>query len=84
MPNRPCGEGRSAPRPRTFGIRQRTVQRHQLRHPVRQGLDRWRLAHQGLLRVVLIALALASADDTLGVGKLWAKLPFVRNSDWLR
>ncbi|WP_405927385.1 hypothetical protein [Streptomyces sp. NBC_00035] len=34
--------------------------------------------------VVLIALALASAGDTLGVGKLWAKLPFVRTNGWLR
>ncbi len=29
--------------------------------------------------VVLIALALAAAGDTLGVGKLWAKLPVVRD-----
>ncbi|MFF1680097.1 hypothetical protein ACFVYG_29165 [Streptomyces sp. NPDC058256] len=34
--------------------------------------------------VVLIALALAAAGDTWGVGKLWAKLPFVRNNGWLR
>ncbi|WP_406335072.1 hypothetical protein [Streptomyces sp. NBC_00203] len=34
--------------------------------------------------VVLIALALVAAGDTLGVGKLWAKLPFVRNHGWLR
>ncbi|MFF4351226.1 hypothetical protein [Streptomyces sp. NPDC001530] len=34
--------------------------------------------------VVLIALALTSAGDTLGVGKLWAKLPFVRTNGWLR
>ncbi|WP_405887228.1 hypothetical protein OG762_01340 [Streptomyces sp. NBC_01136] len=34
--------------------------------------------------VVLIALALAAAGDTLGVGKLWAKLPFVRDHGWLR
>ncbi|MER5927304.1 hypothetical protein [Streptomyces mirabilis] len=34
--------------------------------------------------VVLIALALAAAGDTLGVGKLWAKLPVVRDHGWLR
>ncbi|WP_405905381.1 DoxX family membrane protein [Streptomyces sp. NBC_00828] len=34
--------------------------------------------------IVLIALALAAAGDTWGVGKLWAKLPFVRNNGWLR
>ncbi|MCX4404544.1 hypothetical protein OG840_23445 [Streptomyces sp. NBC_01764] len=34
--------------------------------------------------VVLVALALASAGDTLGFGRLWAKLPFVRNNGWLR
>lgn len=33
---------------------------------------------------VLVALALAAAGDTLGVGKLWARLPFVRNNGWLR
>ncbi|MCX5367511.1 hypothetical protein OG864_53745 [Streptomyces sp. NBC_00124] len=34
--------------------------------------------------VVLIALAVASAGDTLGLGKAWAKLPLVRRSHWLR
>ncbi|MFG2347873.1 hypothetical protein [Streptomyces phaeochromogenes] len=34
--------------------------------------------------VVLIALAVASAGDTWGAGKLWAKLPFVRTNGWLR
>jgi thiosulfate dehydrogenase [quinone] large subunit len=34
--------------------------------------------------VVLIALAPASAGDTLSVGTLWAKLPFVRGNGWLR
>lgn len=34
--------------------------------------------------VVLIALAAVSAGDTLGVGKLWARLPLVRRSPWLR
>ncbi|WP_151478307.1 hypothetical protein [Streptomyces albicerus] len=34
--------------------------------------------------VALIALALASAGDTWGVGKLWARLPFVRHNGWLR
>jgi thiosulfate dehydrogenase [quinone] large subunit len=33
---------------------------------------------------VLIALAAASAGDTLGLGGLWAKLPLVRRSRWLR
>jgi len=32
----------------------------------------------------LIVLAAVSAGDTLGVGKLWAKLPFVRTNPWLR
>ncbi|MFI6494988.1 hypothetical protein [Streptomyces sp. NPDC050564] len=34
--------------------------------------------------VALIVLAAAAAGDTLGVGKLWAKLPLVRSSRWLR
>ncbi|GHH41922.1 MULTISPECIES: DoxX family protein [Streptomyces] len=34
--------------------------------------------------VVLIALAVASAGDTWGAGRLWAKLPFVRHNSWLR
>ncbi|MET8454482.1 DoxX family membrane protein [Streptomyces sp. NPDC005209] len=34
--------------------------------------------------VVLIALAAASAGDTLGLGRLWARLPLVRRSPWLR
>ncbi|WP_329537553.1 DoxX family protein (plasmid) [Streptomyces sp. NBC_01450] len=34
--------------------------------------------------VILVALALASAGDTLGFGRLWAKLPFVRDNGWLR
>ncbi|MGW2944869.1 hypothetical protein [Streptomyces sp. NPDC001226] len=34
--------------------------------------------------VVLIALAAVSAGDTLGLGRLWAKLPLVRRSPWLR
>ncbi|MEU1202906.1 DoxX family membrane protein [Streptomyces sp. NPDC005813] len=34
--------------------------------------------------VVLIALAAASAGDTLGLGRIWAKLPIVRHSRWLR
>ncbi|WP_262056944.1 DoxX family protein [Streptomyces sp. STR69] len=34
--------------------------------------------------VVLIALAAVSAGDTLGLGRLWAKLPLVRRSHWLR
>ncbi|MBC9715338.1 DoxX family protein [Streptomyces sp. TRM66268-LWL] len=34
--------------------------------------------------VVLIALAAASAGNTLGAGKRWSELPFVRRSPWLR
>ncbi|WP_055524804.1 DoxX family protein [Streptomyces graminilatus] len=34
--------------------------------------------------VVLIALAAMSAGDALGLGRLWAKLPLVRRSPWLR
>jgi len=34
--------------------------------------------------VALIALALASAGDTWGVGKIWARLPLVRTNSWLR
>ncbi|MGX9890971.1 hypothetical protein [Streptomyces sp. NPDC002276] len=34
--------------------------------------------------VALIALAAFSAGDTLGLGRLWAKLPLVRRSHWLR
>ncbi|MET7479385.1 hypothetical protein ABZT17_34190 [Streptomyces sp. NPDC005648] len=34
--------------------------------------------------VVLIALAAASAGDTMGLGRLWARLPLVRRGRWLR
>ncbi|MFJ9566293.1 hypothetical protein ACIRQQ_40455 [Streptomyces fuscichromogenes] len=34
--------------------------------------------------VVLIALAAFSAGDALGLGRLWANLPLVRRSRWLR
>ncbi|WP_405594458.1 hypothetical protein [Streptomyces sp. NBC_01092] len=34
--------------------------------------------------VVLIALATVSAGDSLGLGRLWAKLPLIRRSPWLR
>ena len=34
--------------------------------------------------VVLIALAVASAGDTFGLGRMWARLPFVRGHRWLR
>ncbi|MFI7317012.1 hypothetical protein [Streptomyces venezuelae] len=34
--------------------------------------------------VVLIALAAASAGDTLGLGRWWARLPVVRDHGWLR
>jgi thiosulfate dehydrogenase [quinone] large subunit len=34
--------------------------------------------------VVLIALAAASAGETLGLGSIWAKLPLVRRGRWLR
>ncbi|MEU0397671.1 hypothetical protein ABZ208_33880 [Streptomyces sp. NPDC006208] len=33
---------------------------------------------------VLIALAPASAGDTWGIGRIWAKLPVVRRNGWLR
>ncbi|MFD7690882.1 hypothetical protein [Streptomyces sp. NPDC059781] len=34
--------------------------------------------------VVLIALAVVSAGDALGLGRLWARLPVVRDHGWLR
>ncbi|MFD6550574.1 hypothetical protein [Streptomyces sp. NPDC058398] len=34
--------------------------------------------------VALIVLAAVAAGDTLGAGRLWAKLPFVRDHSWLR
>lgn len=34
--------------------------------------------------VALIVLAATAAGDTLGAGRLWARLPFVRDHDWLR
>jgi thiosulfate dehydrogenase [quinone] large subunit len=34
--------------------------------------------------VVLIALAAAGAGATWGLGKAWAKLPFVSDNRWLR
>ncbi|MGX4688394.1 hypothetical protein [Streptomyces sp. JNUCC 63] len=34
--------------------------------------------------LVLTALAATSAGDTLGLGRLWARLPFVRGNGWLR
>ncbi len=34
--------------------------------------------------VVLIALAAVSAGDTFGLGRLWARLPLVRDHGWLR
>ncbi|MFF4546780.1 hypothetical protein [Streptomyces sp. NPDC001435] len=34
--------------------------------------------------VVLIALAAVAAGNTLGAGRLWAKLPIVRDHGWLR
>ncbi|MDQ0809469.1 hypothetical protein QFZ63_001183 [Streptomyces sp. B3I7] len=33
--------------------------------------------------VVLIALAAVSAGDVLGLGRLWARLPCVRDHKWL-
>ena len=33
--------------------------------------------------LVLVALALVSAGDTIGLGKMWVKLPFVKNHGWL-
>ncbi|MFG2810273.1 hypothetical protein [Streptomyces massasporeus] len=37
-----------------------------------------------LYAVVLIALAAVSAGDVLGLGRLWARLPIVRDHGWLR
>lgn len=34
--------------------------------------------------VALIVLAVAAAGDTLGAGRSWARLPFVRDHRWLR
>ncbi|MDH6217961.1 DoxX family protein [Streptomyces pseudovenezuelae] len=34
--------------------------------------------------VALIVLAAVSAGDTLGLGRLWARLPLIRDSRWLR
>ncbi|WP_406375511.1 hypothetical protein OG788_37990 [Streptomyces sp. NBC_00647] len=34
--------------------------------------------------VALIVLAAVAAGDTLGAGRLWARLPFVRDHSWLR
>ncbi|MER5604206.1 DoxX family membrane protein [Streptomyces sp. NPDC002265] len=34
--------------------------------------------------VALIVVAAAAAGDTLGAGRLWAKLPLVRDHGWLR
>ncbi|MEU3250543.1 DoxX family membrane protein [Streptomyces sp. NPDC006997] len=33
---------------------------------------------------ILIGLAVVSAGNALGFGRLWAKLPFVRDNGWLR
>ncbi|MDX3241343.1 hypothetical protein [Streptomyces sp. ME18-1-4] len=32
----------------------------------------------------LVVLAASAAGDTLGLGRLWAKVPFVRDHSWLR
>jgi thiosulfate dehydrogenase [quinone] large subunit len=34
--------------------------------------------------VVIIALAVAGAGATWGLGKVWAKLPIVRDHTWLK
>ncbi|WP_416981899.1 hypothetical protein [Streptomyces sp. T028] len=34
--------------------------------------------------IALIVLAATAAGDTLGLGRLWARLPFVRDHGWLR
>ncbi|MDX3798077.1 DoxX family membrane protein [Streptomyces sp. AK04-3B] len=34
--------------------------------------------------IALIVLAAAAAGDTLGAGRFWAKLPFVRDHGWMR
>ncbi|MDX3615768.1 MULTISPECIES: hypothetical protein [Streptomyces] len=40
--------------------------------------------HHLIHAVTLIALAAASVRNTLGLGKVWARLPLVRDSRWLR
>ncbi|GHE55663.1 DoxX family membrane protein [Streptomyces capitiformicae] len=40
--------------------------------------------YHGVYAVVLIVLAATAAGDTLGLGRLWARLPLVRRSPWLR
>ncbi|NEB74250.1 DoxX family membrane protein [Streptomyces sp. SID14478] len=40
--------------------------------------------YHAIYAVVLIALAAAAAGGTVGLGKLWAKLPIVRDHAWLR
>lgn len=37
-----------------------------------------------LYAVVVIVLAVACAGDTWGLGRTWARLPFVRGNHWLR
>ncbi|MFE0348864.1 hypothetical protein [Streptomyces griseoluteus] len=34
--------------------------------------------------VVLVALAVVSAGDVLGLGRVWARLPIIRDHGWLR
>ncbi len=34
--------------------------------------------------VALIVLAATAAGNTLGIGRLWARLPIVRDHGWLR
>ncbi|MFD8006907.1 hypothetical protein [Streptomyces mirabilis] len=40
--------------------------------------------HHLICAVVIIALAAAGAGTTWGLGKLWARLPFVSRHNWLR
>ncbi|TQJ57523.1 hypothetical protein [Streptomyces sp. SLBN-115] len=40
--------------------------------------------HHLIYAVALIAPAAAAAGDTLGAGRRWAELPFVRDHSWLR
>ncbi|GGP59546.1 hypothetical protein [Streptomyces sindenensis] len=40
--------------------------------------------HHVVYAVMLIALAAVPAGDVLGLGRLWARLPVVRDHGWLR
>jgi len=42
------------------------------------------LDYHVIYAIVAIALAYAAAGDTWGLGRIWAKLPFVQTNHWLR